>query len=86
MSTADGIPPISKARLAELNARSKRLHTAVPVADVIADLQRWAEQAMREASPELRAELARREAELDKTFTLEEARRLGEQAEDGTVN
>jgi hypothetical protein len=41
------------------------------------DARARAERAMREATPERRAELDRRSAELDKTFTLEQAKQLG---------
>lgn len=45
------------------------------------DARARAERAMREATAEQRAELDRRSTELGKTFTLEEAKRLGAPAD-----
>jgi hypothetical protein len=52
----------------------------VVVYTIPADARARAERAMREATPEQRAELDRRSTSLDKTFTLEQAKQLGAQA------
>jgi|GEM_PF-3610839 len=44
------LPPISAERQAELDARSARLHTAIPVADAIAELKRRAAQLQNQQS------------------------------------